>query len=102
MTIKKNTKKFYNLGLPTKKPALIETIYVGIKQNGNFVRDFEEHDLGDDLSYEIVFTTVENPTKKYYHEYNLLIGPFKTVRAAEVFRDREGVNSVEEAERLAR
>ena len=82
------------------KKALIETIYVGIKQNGNFVRRFEEHDTGEDLSYEVIFTTATVPTRRSHPEYNLLVGPFATVRAAEVFRDREGVNSVEEAERL--
>ena len=85
------------------KKALIETIYVGIKQNGNFVRSFEELP-GDtnDLSYEVLFTTATVPTRKSHPEYNLIVGPFRTVKGAECFKMREGVNSVEEAEALVR
>ena len=78
-----------------KKP---EQIYVGRKNNGSFVRTHEELD-GDDYAYGI-FTSNKKLSKKNCGFYDLIIGPFRTMKGAEIFRDREGVNTVEEAERL--
>ena len=78
-----------------KKP---EQIFVGRSERWHFVRVFEEPN-GDDL------TTGSLRRRKLDEEvyggfYNLVIGPFRTMKGAEIFRDREGVNRVEEAERL--
>lgn len=101
MTAKKNTKKSYNLGLPTSNAPGPMRIYVGIRETGAFLRTFEEHPTAEDLSYH-VFSTNCTPTKKTHPQYNAVIGPFSSSRAAEVFKNREGINSVEEAERLVR
>ena len=84
-----------------KKP---EQIFVGRSEPWSepwraFVRVFEEPN-GDEFDYE-VFTATKTPTKKSHGRFNLVIGPFRTMKGAEIFRDREGVNTVEEAERLA-
>ena len=80
-----------------KKP---EQIFVGRSEPWRaFVRVFEEPN-GDEFDYE-VFTATKTPTKKSHGRFNLVIGPFRTMKGAEIFRDREGVNMVEEAERLA-
>jgi hypothetical protein len=101
MTAKKNTKKSYNLGLPTSNAPGPMQIYVGISEISPFLRTYEEHPSAEDLSYQ-VFNNACTPTKKTHPQYNAVIGPFSSSRAAEVFKNREGINSVEEAERLVR
>jgi hypothetical protein len=71
-------------------------IYVGVRDLGNFVRNVEEDD--NELVYSF-FTSARKPTKKSHPKFHLVVGPFPTERSAEVFRDIEGINSVEEAVR---
>ena len=82
-----------------KTPIVEPQVYVGRKEPGNFVRNHEEPE-GDEFAYE-VFLSAKKPTKKSHSKYNLVIGPFRTNAGAEVFRDRFGVNTIEEAERIA-
>jgi len=81
--------------------ALPMLIYVGIYSENAFLRNFEEHAVAEDYSYHIIETAIQ-PTKNEYPSCEAVIGPFRSMSGALVFRDREGVNSVEEAERLAR
>jgi hypothetical protein len=76
-------------------------IYVGIRETGAFLRTFEEHPTAEDLSY-YVFSTSYTPTKKTHSACNAVIGPFRTLDGAHIFSNRDGVNSVEEAEALVR
>lgn len=84
----------------TKKPVA-KKIYVGRFDPSGFVRTFEESEtLEDEFMYE-VFKSATTPTKKSHSTYNAVIGPFSTVAGACVFQSREGVNTVDEAERIA-
>ena len=89
--------------MPTKKTAphvRSKRIYVGRIDPSGFLRTFEEHDADvDEFSYR-VFETSTRPSKKSYTVYNAVIGPFRTMAGAIVFRDQEGVNDVEEAESI--
>jgi hypothetical protein len=69
-------------------------IYVGVSETGNFVRSYEEDDK--ELVYT-VFTSTRKPTRKTHSRYNVVVGPFPNEASAIVFRDIEGVNTVEEA-----
>ena len=70
-------------------------IYVGVRESGSFLRDHEEND--EELVYQI-FTSTRKPTRKT-HMYSLVVGPFPSQESAVIFRDVEGVNTVEEAVR---
>ena len=72
-------------------------IYVGVRESGEFVRNHEEND--EELVYQI-FTSARKPTRKT-HMYGLVVGPFPNKASAIVFRDVEGVNTVEDAVRGA-
>ena len=71
-------------------------IYVGVSDAGNFVRNVEEDD--NELVYTL-FTSARKPTRKSHPRFCLVVGPFPSERSAIVFRDVEGINSVEEAVR---
>ena len=70
--------------------------YVGRKLKGPFARVWEEQE-GEEFAYCLI-RAHKKPTRRSHPEYHLVVGPFRTKAIAKLFRDVEGLNTVEESE----
>jgi hypothetical protein len=87
----------------TAKKSPPKKIYVGRSDPLPFVRTYEETDTDDDEFVYTIFqlATKPEPSDPRFMRYNAIIGPFRTMAGALVFKSEEGVNSVDHAERIA-